>query len=323
MSNVDLIRPAESVEAKTVWPGEARDFTPWLADNLHLLNDLGLGPLVLTSKEHAVPGTRRSLDILAAMEGGGVVAIENQYSKLDHDHFTRGLAYAVALDAKALLLIAEDHGAEFCAVAQHLNGLYDRSPDGSFAVYLVRIKVLQVAQFFVPQFEVVVGPNAFVSEVAAENPKPGRLASVEEFLDRCEPSKKEDFAAIINQWTDAWMTVNHNAQSAVALYVSNPFARTGRTAAFVLDLGGNLTLNRGYLLDAGLGRSAEGIAAFDEEAARLFSKMSSGPKKYYVRVEPTSPESVASFARWINDRLAEKPLPDIAIDEGNAASHVV
>jgi hypothetical protein len=310
MANVDLIRFPESVEVRVVWPGEATDFTPWLADNLQVLDDLGLGRLILAGREHTVPGTRRSLDILATMEGGGLVAIENQYSKLDHDHFTRGLAYAVALEAKALLLIAEDHGAEFRAVAQHLNGLYDRLPDASFAVYLVRVKVLQVDQFFVPQFELVVGPNAFVSEVAAENPKPALLASAEEFLDRCEASKKEDFTAIVNDWTSASMMVNHNAQSAVALYVSNPFARTGKTAAFVLDLGGNLTLNRGYLIDAGLGRSPEDIAAFDREAARLFPRMSSGPKNYYVRVEPTSPEAVATFAEWINDRLAEKQLPD-------------
>jgi hypothetical protein len=306
MSNVGLIRLAESVEVKVVWPGEATDFTPWLADNLHLLDDLGLGPLVFAGKEHAVPGTRRALDILATMEGGGRVAIENQYSRLDHDHFTRGLAYAVALEAKALILIAEDHGPEFRAVAQHLNGMYDRAPDASFAVYLVRVKVLQVDQYFVPQFEVVEGPNAFVSEVAAENPKPARLASVEEFLDRCKAAKKEDFAAIIKGWTAAAMTVNHNAQSAIALYVSNPFARTGKTAAFLLDLSGNLTLNRGYLIDAGLGELPENVAAFDEEAARLFPQMSGGPKNYYVRVEPTSPEAVATFADWINARLAEK-----------------
>jgi hypothetical protein len=306
MSNVDLIRLPESIEVKVVWPAEAKDFTPWLSDNLHLLDDVGLGPLVFAGKEHAVPGTKRYLDILATMDGGGLVAIENQYSKLDHDHFTRGLAYAVALEAKALLLIAEDHGAEFRAVAQHLNSLYDRAPDASFAVYLVRIKVLKVDQFFVPQFEVVVGPNAFVSQVAAENPKPAVLASVEEFLERCAATRREDFAAIIGCWRQAAMTVSHNAQSAVALYISNPFARTGKTAAFLLDLDGNLTLNRGHLLEGGLGGSPENIAAFDREAARLFPQMSSGPKKYYVRVAPTSPAAVASFAEWINDRLAQQ-----------------
>jgi hypothetical protein len=306
MSNVALIRFPASVGVKVVWPGEQTDFTPWLADHLHLLNDIGLGPLVLIAKEHAVPDTRRSLDILAQMVGGGRVAIENQYSKLDHDHFTRGLAYAVALEAKALLLIAEDHGPEFCAVAQHLNGMYDRSPDGAFAVYLVRVKVLQVDQFFVPQFEVVVGPNAFVSEVAAENPKPALLSSVEEFLDRCEPARKEDFAKIIDDWQRASMAVDHNAHSAVALYVSNPLLRSGKTAAFVLDLAGNLTLNRGYLLDGGLGGSPENVEAFDDEAKRLFPQMSSGPKNYYVRVEPTSPEAVSSLAEWINASFAEK-----------------
>ena len=36
----------QRVDIRKVWPGEARDFTPWLADNLDVLGDhLELGEL--------------------------------------------------------------------------------------------------------------------------------------------------------------------------------------------------------------------------------------------------------------------------------------
>jgi hypothetical protein len=39
---------------------------------------------------------RRWIDIVAQGEDGSEFVIENQYGRGDHDHLTRGLAYAVA-----------------------------------------------------------------------------------------------------------------------------------------------------------------------------------------------------------------------------------
>jgi hypothetical protein len=95
------------VSARTVWPSEATDFTPWLGENLGFLDELGLGQLELVQVEAQLPGLGRSLDILAETADGRRVAIENQYSAVDYDHLTRGLAYAVGHDARALVVIAE------------------------------------------------------------------------------------------------------------------------------------------------------------------------------------------------------------------------
>ena len=52
--------------------------------------------------------------------------IENQCGRADHDHLTRGLAYAVAPPrARGLVVIAEQHRDEFRAVAEYLNDLAD------------------------------------------------------------------------------------------------------------------------------------------------------------------------------------------------------
>ena len=45
------------------------------------------------------------------------IAIENQYGVADRDHLTRGLAYAVAVAARGLVVVAEHHRDEFVSVA--------------------------------------------------------------------------------------------------------------------------------------------------------------------------------------------------------------
>jgi hypothetical protein len=102
MGRLEFATPREA------WGGEASSFTPYLAsDELleYLGMEIGIGPLTLVSREHPVTGGR-SLDILAETGDGRRVAIENQYGVADHDHLTRGLAYAVATEAKALVVIA-------------------------------------------------------------------------------------------------------------------------------------------------------------------------------------------------------------------------
>ena len=107
----------ELINIREVWPGEAKDFTPWLADNLEALSDhLKIGELELDSTEADVHGGRR-LDILATDADGRNWAIENQYGEADHDHLTRALAYAVGLKCRAVIVVAESHRDEFVAVA--------------------------------------------------------------------------------------------------------------------------------------------------------------------------------------------------------------
>ena len=90
-----------------------------MADNLDVIGDqLGIAELTLDSIEVPIPGGR-ALDVLAIdSDGGERWAIENQYRVGDHDHLTQGLAYAVALDCRALIVVAEAHRDEFVAVAE-------------------------------------------------------------------------------------------------------------------------------------------------------------------------------------------------------------
>ena len=160
--------PIERVNIREVWPGEARDFTPWMADHVEVLGDqLGIGELFIEAIEVPIPGGR-ALDVLARDADGAKWAIENQYGVGDHDHFTRGLAYAVALECRALVIVAEDHREEFVAVADEWNRYSEAYGEDGIRVFLAVIEAWQIGES--PpgfRFRLLAGPNEW--KVAARS----------------------------------------------------------------------------------------------------------------------------------------------------------
>ena len=155
------------INIREVWPGEAKDFTPWLADNLDALSaHLEISNLELESTEVDVPGGRR-LDILAKDADGRNWAVENQYGEADHDHLTRALAYAVGLECRAVVVVAESHREEFVAVADEWNRYSEAYGVDGIRLFLVAIEAGRIgdsAPGF--RFRLVAGPNEWKSETA-------------------------------------------------------------------------------------------------------------------------------------------------------------
>ena len=101
MSQLSLSR-IEKVALRDVWPNEATDFTPWLADHITELGD-ALG-IALETRERESPVGGRSLDILATDSSSGrPVIIENQLAYSDGDHLGRLLIYAAGKDADVVV----------------------------------------------------------------------------------------------------------------------------------------------------------------------------------------------------------------------------
>ncbi|SOC53714.1 hypothetical protein [Ornithinimicrobium cerasi] len=186
------------------WTGEAADFTPLLVDRLDQLGDaLGLDLLSAGQSEVSTAGGRR-IDIVAQGSDGSEFVIENQYGRADHDHLTRGLAYAVAREARGLILVAEEHRDEFRAVAQYLNEMRELAPERGIAVWLVEARAVRVdTSPWAPLFTAVVQPNEFtaVVERAKQDERPSTLSQLwEQFT---SPETLEAAREILGRWEAA------------------------------------------------------------------------------------------------------------------------
>lgn len=292
---IDLLVRPEAAAVRSVWIGEATDFTPWLKDNLDWLDVLGLGPLELVGVEVPIPDVGRSLDILARTPANTLVAIENQFSKTDHDHLTRGLAYAVGLEAGALVVIAEDHRREFVAVADYLNTAYEElGPNKGIAVFLVKLAVEKVGGHYVPRFEIVSRPNTWLAEIQVVGSVSTR--TVTGFLESCPPESRDRLAEILDNWTrtpGASIRLNPNSASVSLDYPYSP--RTGHRSLYVVYSNDTMTVNRGYLRESVIDDTL--VAEMDRRLAASFPRISDKP--YYPTVREPQPAALTEFAQWV------------------------
>jgi hypothetical protein len=108
------------LKTQQVFNAEATDFTPWLADHLDLLGQaLGID---LELQEREAPVGDFSADLLARdANGDGLVVIENQLQKTDHDHLGKALTYAAGLGASVVVWIATEARPEHRQVIDWLN----------------------------------------------------------------------------------------------------------------------------------------------------------------------------------------------------------
>ena len=136
----DSLGSLEQVPLRKIWPHEAADFTPWLAEeeNLALLGQaLGL-ELELEDVERAVGPY--SADIVARDATGALVVIENQLEKTNHDHLGKCLTYASVLDASTVVWIAASFTDEHKKALDWLN---DKTGVG-VGFYAVRLELWRI-----------------------------------------------------------------------------------------------------------------------------------------------------------------------------------
>jgi hypothetical protein len=190
------------------WSGEASDFTPLLAEQLDLIGEV-IGVDLAAAGQYEVPsaGSRR-IDIVASGADGSEFVIENQYGRGDHDHLTRGLAYAVARHARGLVVIAEEHRDEFRAVAQYLNNVAEYDREHGIAVWLVEAKAVRIGDSaWAPLFTAVVEPNTFTATVEQDK-QDGGVGKEQAFWDAFT-DEHADTRAVVKQVLDVWLAAGY------------------------------------------------------------------------------------------------------------------
>lgn len=142
-------------DLRSVWPNEATDFTPWIAENIELLNHATGLSLEVIEQESAVGSF--SLDVLARDENSGAYAvIENQLEDTNHDHLGKLLTYAAGKDAKYIIWIVKGARAEHRAAIEWLNS---NTTDG-VGFFLVEIQLWSIDNSApAPKFNIVEQPN--------------------------------------------------------------------------------------------------------------------------------------------------------------------
>ena len=112
----------KKLDVRKEWPNEARDFTPWLAQESNmeeLSKALGIELEVETVEATVGP---YSADILAKDTATGqYVVIENQLEKTNHDHLGKAITYGSVLGASAIVWVASEFTEEHHRALEWLN----------------------------------------------------------------------------------------------------------------------------------------------------------------------------------------------------------
>lgn len=162
---------ASYLSLQEIFNDEAREFTPWLSENLdRLAKELGF-ELEADETEAAVGAFRA--DIKAKTTDKKSVVIENQFNLTDHSHFGQLLTYAAGLEADIVIWIAERVREEHRAAVDWLN---TKATDADFFAVearIVRIDESRPAIFW----DVVASPNNW-SRTTKKTQKVGGLGTM-------------------------------------------------------------------------------------------------------------------------------------------------
>jgi hypothetical protein len=152
------------LDPRQVWKQEARDFTPWLADNLDALSEaLGID---LEIVEQEAPVGNFSADIVARDPNTGrLVLIENQLEPTDHSHLGQIITYAAGLGASVVIWVCRELRDEHRQGLDWLNQHTDDETD----FFGVVVELLQIdGSRPAVNFRVVAQPNTWSQQAKAQ-----------------------------------------------------------------------------------------------------------------------------------------------------------
>lgn len=204
MANLGTLK--EITDLRSIWPHEALNFTPWVAENVDLLADAVGLDITVDETESSVGDF--NVDIYASETGTDrKIIIENQLEDTDHDHLGKLITYASGKGADVLIWVVKHACEEHKAAVEWLNN----HTDDKIGFFLCEIKLFQIGDSQIaPSFTVVERPNDWTKEIrkkASANPtQQQRLEYWQAFNDYA--FSDANFSRIFNKrkpTTDHWM----------------------------------------------------------------------------------------------------------------------
>lgn len=160
---INLSKLEEISDLRKVWPHEAQDFTPWLAneDNIGSLSDAIGIDIAIDEAESSVGDF--SVDIFAReVDTGRRIIIENQLESTNHDHLGKLITYASGKSADIIVWVVKHAREEHRSAIEWLN----IHTDDSVAFFLCEIKLYKIGNSLpAVKFEVVERPNDWAKDV--------------------------------------------------------------------------------------------------------------------------------------------------------------
>lgn len=204
MTNLGTLK--EITDLRSIWPHEALNFTPWVAENVDLLADAVGLDITVDETESSVGDF--NVDIYASETGPDrKIIIENQLEDTDHDHLGKLITYASGKGADVVIWVVKHAREEHKAAVEWLNN----HTDDKIGFFLCEIKLFQIGDSQIaPAFTVVERPNDWTKEIrktaSANSTQQQRLEYWQAFNDYA--FSDANFSRIFNKrkpTTDHWM----------------------------------------------------------------------------------------------------------------------
>lgn len=206
----------EVKDLRKIWPHEALNFTPWVAENVDLLADAVGLEITVDETESSVGDF--NVDIYASETGTDrKIIIENQLEDTDHDHLGKLITYASGKSADVIIWVVKHAREEHKAAIEWLNN----HTDDKIGFFLCEIKLFRIGDSQIaPSFTVVEKPNDWTKEIkktTAANPTQQlRLEYWQEFNDYA--FRDAEFSKAFNKKkpsTDHWYSLTIGSSACV------------------------------------------------------------------------------------------------------------
>ena len=168
------------VNPREIWQREDEDFSPWLANNLDLLDEILNTKLDLIRQEHRIGPFFADLLCLDRVDNSHVV-IENQLEKSDHKHLGQLLTYAAGSQATTIIWIATMFENEHRNALEWLND----NMDSRFRCFGVALELNPINDSScVPAFTLVAGPRNRTQQWINDSPSMPHNSTQQRINDR-------------------------------------------------------------------------------------------------------------------------------------------